>query len=140
MEGAGQTKVEVGKIDRDENVRPFVARHAHQTAVDRKRPGQDRQRLRQSGDGQAAVVRNQLRPAGLQPVGAETVYAGGGVERPNLAGKRAGIQIARRLAACQQDLHLQWTVGRRLTSGARIQGPSRLTAVDERMSSTDSNS
>ena len=65
-------------------------------------------RLGQAGDGEAAVVVDE-RAAGRRERGAaEAGHArSAGIERAQLADERAGVQIAGRLAARQQQAHAQ---------------------------------
>ena len=86
-------------------MRTQLTRRVDQTPQHRERARDDADRLGQAGDRQAAVVANEMPAGGFETMAAEAEDLGVGLTRLELRGERAGIQIARRLAAGDHDSH-----------------------------------
>ena len=98
-----QPEVEVREIDHDQDVRAALARGPDQPAVHRVRPGQHPQRLDEARHGEAPVVADERRARRAQPVAAEPLHADVGTQRTQLARQRAGVQVAGRFAAGNEN-------------------------------------
>ena len=94
-----ERKVEVGEIDRDERVGRLGAGRRGELPKRRPRSRDNHDRLGQAGNRQPAVIGDQASARGRQLRSAEAGDVDAGVDRPQLARKRAGVQIAGRLAA-----------------------------------------
>ena len=96
-------KVRAIRLDCDEDVGTIGARPRGQAAQRAVRLRELPHDLGQAGDGDAAVIFEQG-PAGRRQLGAaEAADADAGIERPKLADERTRVQIARRLAARDQQ-------------------------------------
>jgi hypothetical protein len=100
-----QPEVHVGEINRDEHVGLEAARGLGELPDEREGSGDDAQRLREPGGRQAPVVREQLPTRLSEAITAEAGDLDPRLSRLQLAHERAGIQIARRLAARHQNAH-----------------------------------
>ena len=116
--GGASRKLKSGKSIRTSASGRSASRRRDQPAARRKRSRQLGDRLRQPGDRDVAVIvheraagRRELRPA-------EAGDANGGIEGQQLARQRAGIEIAGRLAAREQEAGAQ--EAGRLNSAASI--------------------
>jgi hypothetical protein len=64
---------------------------------------QDAKRLDEPRHRQAAIIRQQAPSACAKMFAAQSHHFGAGIQTQNLSGQRAGVKIARRLTARNQD-------------------------------------
>jgi hypothetical protein len=114
----GQPEIEVGKIDRDEDVRPGCRGVGHEPAVDRIRARQHARYLQESGDRETLKIGDEARASIAEPLAAEPGDDRRWIEIEQLARERAGVEVAGRFAAGDQDAH---------DSGARKRSDTRPT-------------
>ena len=105
MERCHQAEVEVGKVDRDEDVRPSLACDAGQAPQHRERSRQHADRFRQPCDRDALEVANEPDTRRCETLTAEAEDVGGRIAAKDLGGQRSGVQITGRLAARDHDAH-----------------------------------
>ena len=98
-------EIEIGKVDRDEDVGRRLFRRAHQRAIVLPRPGNHAQRFGEAGHREPLEVPHERRAGRAKAIAAEAGDHGAGLELQDLGGQRAGVQIAGRLAA--RDHHAQ---------------------------------
>ena len=98
-----QAEIEIGKVDEDQRVRPLGARGRDE----RRRAANDRGSFAiasgQAGDREVAVVVDEPAAGGRELRAAEAGDGERRIEREQLARQRAGVQVAGRLAARQQQ-------------------------------------
>ena len=107
LDGRREAEIEVGRIDDDERVGTLGARRRDQAAQCGKRTRHFRNRFRQPGDGDVAIVVDQAAPGGFELRAAEAGDGQRWLERAQLAGQRAGIEIAGGFTARQQKPNAQ---------------------------------
>ena len=83
-----EPEIEVGKIDRDEDVRSPRPRFVGEAPEHRVRARQDAERLGETGHRHAAEIADEPRPGGAKPVAAESEDLGAGRAREQLACER----------------------------------------------------
>src|SRR5262249_17214730 len=104
-ERARQDEVEVGKVDRDQNIGTRPLGVGDQPAVGRPGARQERRHLEEPGHRQSAEVRDERRAGLAQAIAGEADDCGRRYDAPDLAREDPGIQIARGLAARDHDAH-----------------------------------
>ena len=100
-----QPEIEVRRVDGHEHVRTQLTCLVDEPPQHRERARHDADRFGQAGDRQAAVVADEMPARGFETMAAEAEDFGVRLARMQLRGERAGIQIARRLAAGDHDSH-----------------------------------
>src|SRR5439155_9466143 len=98
-----QAKIEVGKVDRDKDIRTRLARRVHQAAEHRIRSRKDADRLGQSRDRDPFEIADEPPSGAAQPIRAQPEDLSGGYSSRNLRRERPGIDIAGGFAAGEHD-------------------------------------
>ena len=107
LDAAGQPEIEVREVDDDERVGTVRARPGHQPAQRGVRSRNLPDRLGQPGDRHTAIVLEQRAARGRELRSAQAADGDLRIDRAQLAHERAGVQIAGRLAAGNQETRAQ---------------------------------
>jgi hypothetical protein len=102
-----QAEVEPGEIDEDERVRAFRPRRRDEAAPGREQSRQLGDPRDHAGDRELAVVIDEKAAGGREPGAAESGDGQRGVEREELVRQRAGVEVAGRLTAGQEEANAQ---------------------------------
>ena len=119
-ERAAESEVEVGKVDRDEDVRARGGGVGDQAPVGRIRAREHPRDLEKAGDGQSAEIADERGARRPQAIAAESGDDGRRIDPQDLRRERAGVEIAGRLSARDHDAHVGFRASARL--GERRRG------------------
>ena len=114
-----EPEIEVGKIDRDEHVRPGGLGMGEEPAIDRVRAGQHPRHFQEAGHRQALKIGHEGRAGAAKPLAAEAGDDCGRIDVEKFARERAGVEVPGRLAAGNHDAHGSGRLSRRPDSAAR---------------------
>ena len=98
-----EAEVEVGKVDRDEDVGRMAPRLGHQPSIEPPRPRQLLHDLGEAGHAVVAIVLVEGGPGGGQPRPAEADDLDAGLAAAQLLGERGRVEVAARFPAGDED-------------------------------------
>ena len=103
MQSRHQPEVEVGKIDQHSHLRLPLLRREYEIGEGTQRTRDDAQGFGEAGDGETVKIGNQLAAGGGESITAKSEDLDRRFTPAQRLDERAGIQVARRLAARQQN-------------------------------------